>query len=63
MDQALIEAAVNVVDMFDQVNTNKMVEKLGKRGELLKDAVERLREAVNVDIQRTVLTKAQVRGW
>ena len=59
MNQALIEAAVNVVDMFDQANTNQKVEKLGSRGEILKEAVERLRGIVNKDAQRTILSRDQ----
>ena len=62
MSQTLGSAAVHVVDMFDQANTNKMVEKLGKRGELLRDAVEILRGIVNEGVQRTVLTGAEIRG-
>lgn len=53
----LTKAAVNVVNMFDQANTNKTVEQLGTRGQLLKEAVERLRDIVNKDTKRTILSR------
>ncbi len=60
MEKALIEAAINTVNMFDQANTNKIVERLGnQRGWLLKDAIEKLREVVNEGTQRTILSKEE----
>lgn len=58
MDEKLIELAVDVVDAFDQANTNKMVE-IGPYGSTLKGAVEKLRELLNKDKQRTILSKEQ----
>ena len=60
MRKSLIQAAEDVVDMFDQANTNHAVERLGSRGEILKEYIEKLREVVNRRGQRTMLSKEQV---
>lgn len=59
--QVMLEAAVYVVDMFDQANTGHSIETSGSRGEILKDAIERLRVSLNTDHQRTILTSEQAR--
>ena len=60
MDEELIKAAVYVVDSFDQANTASAIERLGNRGQILKDAVNDLRELLNKDGQKTALTSKQV---
>jgi hypothetical protein len=60
MSKSISQAAIDVVDMFDQTNTNKAVERLGSRGEILKEYIEKLRETVNKRGQRTILSKKQV---
>ncbi len=57
--KSISQAAVDVVDMFDQANTNHAVERLGSRGEILKEYIEKLREAVNRRGQRTILSREQ----
>jgi hypothetical protein len=52
--------AINVVDMFDQANTNNAVENLGTRGSILKEAVAELRFKINSEEQKTILKGDQV---
>jgi hypothetical protein len=52
----LIEEAKWVVLMFDQLNTNQTVERIGSRGILLKESVEDLRKtflSLGIDPYRT----------
>ncbi len=42
--EKLIDEAKWVIILFDQANTNQTIEKLGSRGELLKNAVDDLRK-------------------
>lgn len=56
--ELLIRAAVDVVDMFDQANTNKMLE-IGYRGSYLKKAIEELRAILNQHTQLTILSREQ----
>ena len=56
---SVLDAAANVVNMFDQVNTNHAIENLGNRGTLLKDAVSELRKKLNSDNQKTALNSKQ----
>lgn len=42
----LLEEAKWVVTLFDQANTNRVVERLGSRGEALKGAVDDLRKVM-----------------
>lgn len=58
---AFEEAAINVVNMFDQVNTNDTVENIGSRGMLLKGAIDDLRAIINEKEQKTILSQDQVR--
>ena len=44
--EKIIEDAKWVVTLFDQANTNKAIENLGSRGELLASAVEDLRKSL-----------------
>ncbi len=55
----LIASAVLVVDMFDQANTGKNIERLGSRGSSLKSAIEDLRTELNTGQQRTLLDSEQ----
>ncbi len=59
MKKSLIQSAKDVVDAFDQANTNRAVEQLGSRGEILKTHIEKLREIVNRRGQRTILSKEE----
>jgi hypothetical protein len=59
LESRRLKAAVNVVNMFDQVNRGRSVENMGDRGILLKQAIEDLRIQVNSDQQRTILTSEQ----
>ena len=52
--------AVDVVDMFDQANTNKAIEQLGRRGVILKNAIAKLRASLNLEQQKTLLKADQV---
>jgi hypothetical protein len=55
----LVRKAVTVVDMYDQANTGRAVKNLGTRGILLDEAIEELREILNRDEKRTILTAEQ----
>jgi hypothetical protein len=55
----LQKLAGNVVDMFDQANTGKVIERLGHRGNVLKQAIEDLRREVNKKQKVTILTWEQ----
>jgi len=46
--------------MFDQANTNRIIEKLGSRGLILKDAIADLRFKLNEGEQKTILRGDQV---
>ncbi len=59
MKKSLIQSANDVVNAFDQANTNHAVEQLGSRGEILKTRIEELRGIVNRRGQRTILSKEQ----
>lgn len=48
--------ATYVVNAFDQANTNKAIVNLGSRGCILRDAVNELRQELNKEVQRTILT-------
>lgn len=48
--------AVDVVNMFDQVNTAAAIEKLDSRGELLKESIEELRSRLNRKKRITILS-------
>ena len=61
-NKTITQTAIDVVDMFDQVNTNHAVERLGSRGKTLKIYIEDLREIVNQRGQRTILSKEQTNG-
>jgi len=52
--------ATNVVDMFDQSNTSNLIENLGTRGVILKEAIAELRFKLNSEEQKTILTGDQV---
>jgi len=56
----LASLAINVVDMFDQANTNDVIQKLGSRGVILKEAIAELRFTLNLEGQKTLLTGDQV---
>lgn len=51
-----------VVNMFDQANTGGSIEKLGYRGNVLKEAIDDLRDHINQDKQLTILTSGQASG-
>jgi len=51
----IIEAAVNVVNMFDQANTNDVIKNLGNRGESVHKAINDLRDLLNKDEKQTIL--------
>jgi hypothetical protein len=55
----LQDSAVNVVDTFDQANTNQAIEKTGSRGKLLQTAISVLRARLNSGKQRTILNSKQ----
>ena len=57
--ETLESAATWVVDLFDQANTSHAVELLGSRGEILKGAIEDLRNILNADSQKTILDGRQ----
>ena len=52
--------ATNVVDMFDQANTNNAIERLGFGGKILKKAIADLRFKINSEGQKTILNGDQV---
>lgn len=56
----LYRLAADVVDMFDQANTNHQIENIGSRGQLLKTSISKLRRKLNLDEQRTVLNSNQM---
>jgi len=55
------EAAIWVVDLFDQANTNHAIQNLGSRGNILFDAINDLRRALNKNGKMTALTEEQVK--
>ena len=59
-EQRLVDVAVDVVDMFDQANTDHAIESLGSRGALLKGAISKLRRSLNSGQKRTTLDSRQV---
>jgi hypothetical protein len=52
--------ATYVVDVFDQANTNNVIENLGTRGKMVKEAIAELRFRINSDGQKTILSGDQV---
>lgn len=57
-----VEEMIEVVNAFDQANTNSAIEGgLGSRGEILKDAINELRELLNKGKKRTILTSKQAK--
>lgn len=59
VDNKIIFAAVQVVNMFDQTGTGKVVE--SSREALLRIAIQELRKELNKDKQRTWLTEDQAK--
>ena len=61
----IVGLAIDVVNMFDQANTNGAIEKLGfdQRGLLLKRAITDLRNALNADEKQTILTEEQAGSY
>lgn len=57
--ETLESAATWVVDLFDQANTGHAIELMGSRGEILKGAIEDLRNILNSDSQKTILDTKQ----
>lgn len=55
MNDNLEKAAVAVIDMFDQANTNDAIVRLGSRGQLLQKAISDMRKIVNTNGQKTIL--------
>lgn len=55
----LIEEATWVVNAFDQANTAQAIQRLGSRGEILRDAIADLRAILNEDKQKTILTQEE----
>jgi hypothetical protein len=62
----IIEEAKWVILMFDQANTNGVIEHIGSRGQLLKEAVEDLRVAMTrqgIDPGETRNPGEWMEGW
>lgn len=59
-DREFENLAVNVVNMFDQANTNNAVERLGSRGIILRNAVNELRRELNRIEKLTILGEDDV---
>lgn len=57
----LLKGAIFVVDLFDQANTGGAIENLGHRGEILKSAIDDLRDIINENGKLTILTREQTK--
>ena len=63
-EETLEQAAIWVIDLYDQANTGGALIKNASnpnRGRILKEAIEDLRAVLNRDQQKTILTAEQAK--